>query len=290
MTTKRFWQVVVFGGFVVALTAAGITRARRQRIESDLTALAARSAEVHIAVAKNRDSLAGLEQRAADIEREMRQPAAPAVVPESLPGDEGAILVRDAALRAKFEQFVRRDVEGKYGALFRQWKLSPEKRAALYALLVRDAETTLDLRGVAGAHGLDLSHPGATKLRTRQFEELLAAEKALLAPAEYQALQQSQRMAGIREGLEELASSMAPREPLRAVQFGQLQQLLAEASSAYQGGGRATWETVDWSQVLARAPAFLSEAQLAEVRGYAQFWRLIAGQMTRMFPELTPGR
>jgi F0F1-type ATP synthase membrane subunit c/vacuolar-type H+-ATPase subunit K len=293
---KKIWIVVIGLGLAWSLAGLGAAWRERHRLEAGLAGFARDREQRHAVTARASDALAEVERLAAAELREQQeleaalQARTAASEPKSPDSDTGLILTRDPALRARFERSLRHELNEMYAARFQRWNLSPEKSEALYALLIRDAENELDLRGAAGAHGFDADHPGAADLRRRQFEELLAAEKTLLAPEEYEALQQFQRIEGVRDGVNGLCAIALATEPFGPAQIDQLTQVLAEASRSYRDGGRATWETVDWADVLTRAPAFLSAAQVDDMRNYAHLWQLAANHLPKIFPRGSEGK
>ncbi len=286
--TKKFWVGFITVGLAGSMFFTGAVVLKRRRIESDLARLAVQRAEQQRAILRAREALAEDDRAATAQQREqqefeaVRKAALGAVHPEARQLDDGLILAQHHELRAKFERAGRNDLDDSYGALFRQWKLSPEKIEKLTGLMIRDAENALDLRGAAGAHGVDIYGPGAVTMRERQFAELLAAEQALLAPEEYQALQRLQRINAVRSGVDELSAAALFSAPFTATQIEQLTQTLAEASRTYQSGGAASWDAIDWDRALARAASFLSEPQLAGVRGYVDFYGLAAQHLPQV--------
>jgi hypothetical protein len=75
------------------------------------------------------------------------------------------------------------------------------------------------------------------------------------------------------------ASSLSTSVPLTETQANQLLAILANASSSYQDGGKASPKTVNWDQVMAQAQDVLSAQQIAAISAEAQLgklWPLLA--------------
>lgn len=274
--TKRFWTVLLSLGLAVSCFEIAVSLLARRRADADNASLNEKLAQQREAMARARKSAADAQRLLAELPvdppaLEVPPPATDAPAPPTPPADDGLILTHHPALRAKFEQSIRADLHDRYSPLFQRWQLSGDKVEKLLGLMIRDAESALDLQGAAAARGLDLDAPEGTNLRTRQFAELLAAEQALLAPEQYQALQQFQRMDGVRPAIAEIASAALFSGPLTSAQADQLAQVMAECSPEYQAGGRAQSDTVNWDDALPRVAAFLPEAQFACVRTYAHF-------------------
>ncbi len=70
-------------------------------------------------------------------------------------------------------------------------------------------------------------------------------------------------------------SSLSISAPLTQEQSSQLMNILANASSAYGSGGRATAQSIDWSQALAQAQGILSEPQMNALRAESQLGQLM---------------
>jgi hypothetical protein len=73
---------------------------------------------------------------------------------------------------------------------------------------------------------------------------------------------------------------------LTETQANQLLMILANASSSYQDGGKATLKTVDWDQVMAQAQGVLSAQQIAAMSAEAQLGKL--GPLITQFRQSNP--
>jgi hypothetical protein len=85
----------------------------------------------------------------------------------------------------------------------------------------------------------------------------------------FQQLQNYQRIQPL-QGLVNDVSSLSISEPLNPQQSAQLLTILANASSSYQGGGKATQLSVDWSQAVPQAQGILSAAQINALNAESQ--------------------
>jgi RNA polymerase sigma factor (sigma-70 family) len=93
--------------------------------------------------------------------------------------------------------------------------------------------------------------------------------KSILGDEGFQQLQNYQRIQPL-QGLVNDVSSLSISEPLNPQQSAQLLTILANASSSYQGGGKATQLSVDWSQAVPQAQGILSAAQINALNAESQ--------------------
>jgi hypothetical protein len=109
--------------------------------------------------------------------------------------------------------------------------------------------------------------------------------RAILGDAAFAQLEQFRRMQPA-QGLVNEISSLSMDAPLSRDQTAQLIAIVANASPAYQSGGRADPRTVDWNQVEAQARNVLSEAQLNALHAQSLFTPLQA--LVKGFYETRP--
>ena len=276
MTKKISLGLIAFG--LVALCGTiGLAGRTKRGAEAAIADLANKQAALQAARVRAHAAIARADRVAAALQAQLEQLGAGGTTraegetaPEKLLPDDSLILATHPALRAKFEQSVRGGLAGKYATLFRRLNLSAEQSEKILGLMIRDAENELDLQGAVQERGLKMTDPAAAKLRERQIEALHAAEQAVLGAEYLSALQQFERVDGVRDGVERLCRlTLFSASPITGPQIEQLTQVFAEASRSYRSGGRAAWEGMDWDQALAGAAALLSKTQLAPIRAYA---------------------
>ncbi len=296
--TKRFWSALILVGFAVSIFEIVSTRHDRQRTNSEIDDLYGKLAQLRDATARAQASLDAAEKPLVEMPTKLSPPheVSPntnAATALALPADDGLILTHHPALRAKFERSIRTDLQNRYAAFFQRGNLSNEKIDKILNLMVRDAENELDLQGAAAARGVDLDTPGGARLREKQWTELLAAEKAILTPEQYEEFQQLQRREGVRPAIDELTSVVLFTGPFTATQIEQLLQVMAECSPEYRAGGRAVADTIDWQEALPRTASLLPEQQYMGVLAYANVIRRFqqVGDKVKQGPEpVAPGK
>lgn len=94
--------------------------------------------------------------------------------------------------------------------------------------------------------------------------------RAIFGEAGFAQFEQFRRMQPVQGLLNEI-SNLSPDAPLTRDQSAQLFAILANASPAYQAGGRADPRTIDWNQAEAQARSVLTVAQLEALRAQSQF-------------------
>jgi RNA polymerase sigma factor (sigma-70 family) len=110
-------------------------------------------------------------------------------------------------------------------------------------------------------------HPGDPQLPDDRL-------KAILGDQGFQQFQDFERVQPL-QGFVRDASSMSTSVPITETQANQLLMILANASSSYQGGGKASPNTVDWDQVMVQAQGVLSAQQIAAISAEAQLGKLM---------------
>ena len=190
-------------------------------------------------------------------------------------------LRNDPALRSQYLASERLNLEARYGPLLGQLGLSPEQASRFKDLLAVHAQELLEIRLAALPGGTAEPKADAASLDAAE-KRLRAAESDLLGDAGYRQLQQYERLLPVRYEVDTLAGSLALTDaPLGSGQADQLLQIIANASEAYQKGGRADTpmpgngeqltplmlahasitENIDWNAVLAQARTVLSPVQ-----------------------------
>jgi hypothetical protein len=165
----------------------------------------------------------------------------------------------EIAFRAKFD----RD----YRALFRKLALSPQQIDRFERRLFEDNMDKLDLHWTGEAQGLTKNDAALGAVRKEQEAALRIDLQAILGEDGYSALEQFRRANGVRGFVNDLATAMTLSERAMTLdQQDKLVQVIAEASARYQKGGNAMPWDANWDSIMAQAPSFLNEQQVAALR------------------------
>jgi hypothetical protein len=198
-------------------------------------------------------------------------------------------LQKNPRLQARYLASERTNLALSYGPFFQALGLTPEQADKFKDLMTDHAGKILDLRLIALAQGSGEPEPANAALQQQADDQLRAAQSDLLGEAGYQQLQQYERTLPARDQANALAGALAlTSTPLSAAQAEQITQIMANASSGYQNGGKAdlptpgNWEfigplmlahktieeTVDWDAVLVQSHSVLSDAQFGVFEAY----------------------
>ena len=111
-------------------------------------------------------------------------------------------------------------------------------------------------------------------------QECEAAQRELLGEAGFRQLQDYERTADMRELVRSTAGAATVADgPFTPQQAEQLIQVLANASSTYRSGGKASVQNTDWDAVEAPARAILSGGQYS-------FLQLSSRRLSRQADDL----
>ncbi len=187
-----------------------------------------------------------------------------------------ASLMQDPEFAAawKLEQEAR--IEQRYGALFKQLNLSPDKLAALKSLLVERENAGREVWASAAAQGLN---PRDNRDQLRELTNSLEAEvdkniEAQLGASVVTALDTYNSTSSQRNTVNDLTQKLSyAGQTLNDSQAQQLTKILAETGAQ---NGRTTTITDD---TITRAAGVLTHAQLTELK------RLQAEQQARQLIE-----
>ena len=227
----------------------------------------------------------------------------------------------DAARLLAIQQ--KAQINARYGALFHQLGLSPDKLAQLKSLLADKLSTPIDVLAAAGQQGIDpVRNPEAFRqLNQNAQAELDEKIKALLEPAGYAQYQNFLQVEPQRAVVNQLQQALSYSDtPLTAAQADRLVQILAETSPS-SGPGAATGAAVGYfsrtgpgsnvtvavgpappdgaalfggSQItddaIARAQGFLATAQVEALQEIQQQQQAAAQLRQLMFQQIGPGR
>lgn len=170
--------------------------------------------------------------------------------------------------------------DAEYRAYFDQIALSPERVERFKTRLFQDKIDQLDLRWIGQAQGAKRDDPAYRTLRKQQEETLSNDLKTMVGQEGYEALEQFRRANGVRGFVDDLATAMQLGDkPMTLDQQDQLVQTIAKASARFQKGGAAMPWDANWDAIMAQAPGFLTDAQVAALREHGDervrfVWRL----------------
>jgi len=97
--------------------------------------------------------------------------------------------------------------------------------------------------------------------------------KAILGDQGFQQFQDFERVQPLQSIVSD-TSSMSTSAPLTDTQASQLLMIIANASSSYQDGDKASPNTVNWDQVMVQAQGVLSAQQIAAISAEVQLGKL----------------
>lgn len=166
-----------------------------------------------------------------------------------------------------FERAYRLRFDAEYRTLFDRLALSPERVERFKQRLFQDRVDQLDLRWTAESRGASRDDPAFQALRRQQEETLRMDLQAILGPEGSDALDRWRRVNGVRGFVDELAAGMSlAGTGMTLDQQDQLVQAIAHESARFQKGGSAMPWDANWDAIMAKAPAFLTDAQVAALR------------------------
>jgi hypothetical protein len=187
--------------------------------------------------------------------------------PSPVRPDASQLLAANPEVLALFRGAFFARFEAEYRTYFDQVALPREKIERFKARLFQDRVDQLDLRWTAELRGAKRDDPAYQALRTQQEENLRTDLQAIVGPEGYKTLEQFRRANGVRGFVDELASAMTlANRPMTLDQQDQLVQTIAEASARFQKGGNAMPWDANWDAIMAQAPTFLTDAQVAALR------------------------
>lgn len=172
------------------------------------------------------------------------------------------IAYNDPQLMNLFIASKKSELQQRYVALFQRLNLTAADRDAFKAILLAEIARGIDLAAASHARGLPQTDPVFGKLREdsdRQTDSELTALLGVAGVAEYKDFK---RTTTVRTFVDAFASQLAVSEPLQPTQAEQLARTLANASPAYQKGGIAVAQDLDWASVDREVPAYLTPSQL----------------------------
>ena len=190
--------------------------------------------------------------------------------------DLADLMEANPALRTLFKQSFRASLGLRFQPLYDRAHPSPEQIDRFEALITDAEQDKLDLQAAAKTQGLVANDPSLAKLRQQAAEKLRSAQKEILGDAGYQELQRYNRQQPLLEFTGTLAYLVAPTgTPLTAPQCDQLLEVLSNASSQYQTGGRANLNTIDSKRALQEAEQILTPIQFAAAQANANIVEIV---------------
>jgi hypothetical protein len=194
---------------------------------------------------------AALDQQSAAAAREKAEKAK-----EAARADGQEFLATSTQGRAMLIDIGRAQIARNYAAFYRMAKLTPEQ--------MEEFENQTNAQWLSTIVMTPNSvHPEQSVLPDEQA-------RAILGEAGFAQFEQFRRMQPIQGVVNEI-SSLSPDAPLSRDQSAQLLAIFANASPAYQSGGKADPRTLDWAQVEAQARGVLTAPQLEALHAQGQF-------------------
>jgi hypothetical protein len=236
-------------------------------------------------IAKTRDYLATRIHKAEEMQVALQQaqhqkvPTAKTLAESKAPAqprrDMADLMETNPSLRALFRQSFRANLGLQFQPFYDRAHLSPEQIEKFESLMTDAEQDKIDLRAAAKTQGLATNDPSLAKMRQQAYEKLQSAQKEILGDAGYQELQRYDRLQPLLGFTTSFGSLVAQTgNPLTASQCDLLLDVLSNASSQYQSGGRADLTTIDSKHVLQQAELILTPIQFAALQANANMIEL----------------
>jgi hypothetical protein len=196
-------------------------------------------------------------------------PTVPADIKPGTPGraprppSTGDLLHDNPQLSNLWIAMQRSQLQQRYGVLFQALNLTPVQRDKFKDIIAAKVARQTDISAAAAAQGLEFNDPVIRKFADdsqKQMETELLAE---LGEKSFQAYQEFDRTAPLREFVGGFAVQMAMTEPLTPAQAEQLAKALIGATPAAEIGRYVDPGKVNWTVVDRAAEQFLSPTQFA---------------------------
>jgi hypothetical protein len=175
-----------------------------------------------------------------------------------------SLLASDPKLLGLYLKSYRLGLNGQFRAAFKSLGLTPAQIAKLEDIATAAEADTIDIRASAEAQGLSTSDPGITAMMQESKQDFRNAVASVIG-INWQLLQASSvgRIQPLQSAVDQVAAQVAfDAQPLTSDQAAELTQILANNSSAYKSGGRATPNSVDWAAAEAQAAGTLTPAEV----------------------------
>jgi len=260
---------------LLSLGLAGWAFHQRQHVQAEAAELANSKSNLEAAIKHAQAVLDGRKQaetaaKAKALAQLRAAQASSPTMPNGRP-DFDAIVSSHPDLLAMYVKAARGYLAQTWGATFARLHLSGDQVDQMETLMIDDMENSMDLNAAIQSQGLSYNDPAAVTEREKQAADLQAAEVNVIGQQAYDAFDAVSRANAVRGTVEQVASMTTfSAAPLTGEQSEQLTQVMAQSSTDYQSGKKATAATVNWNAVLSQAPAFLSPTQVATLQGVAQ--------------------
>ncbi len=169
-------------------------------------------------------------------------------------------LLKEPEFQVLFLANQRAELNARYGALFRQLHLSPEKAEAFKDIAARREEQSMDVQAIMREKKVGHEDPGIAQswqqINTTYQNEM----RRLLGDTDYQKFQDFDHTTQARNIVSGLAGGSVTvlREPLTAEQSEQLVQIMATTKTGPSAAAEMDWDAID-----TKAQAILSPTQFA---------------------------
>jgi hypothetical protein len=181
--------------------------------------------------------------------------------------DLADLMEANPALRTLFKQSFRANLGLRFLSWYKKAHVSPEQIERFEVLMTDAEQDKVDLQAAAKTQGLMANDPSLANVRQQAAEKLRKAQKEILGDASYQSLLQDGRLRPLEGFTMSFASLVAyAGTPVSAPQIDQLLDVLGNASSQYQTGGRANLSTIDTKRMLQQAEPILTPVQYAALK------------------------
>jgi hypothetical protein len=157
----------------------------------------------------------------------------------------------------------RSQLQRRYGVLFQALNLTPVQREKFKDIIAAKVARETDIGAAAKAQGLEYNDPVIKKLADDSQQRMETELLAELGEKNFQAYQEFDSTASLREFVGGFAVQMAMTDPLTPTQAGHLTKALIDATPAVEASRYVDPGKVNWSMVDRVAERVLSPTQFA---------------------------
>jgi hypothetical protein len=282
--------------FVMAAGLAWYTWRQNSRLDPSLHALRQRQSTLAAKIALARDQMDARRQSQAELQARIQSlHASKVVAAQDNSGDDAlkreslaTLVTSDPHLLDLYLKSYRLGLRRQYSAAYQALGLAPSQIDKLEDLATEHEAEGLDIRASAEAQGLTNTDPGIQAMlhESNEQEKTAAAEVIGLS---WQLIQASSagRVQPLQSEVSKVAMQVAyDAEPMTSAQAAQLTQILANNSSTYQSGGRATPNSIDWDSAAVQAAGTLPPAQVQAMTTFGTLNALL--NLVRQFNATQP--
>jgi len=199
-------------------------------------------------------------------------------------------MAADPKMRKLYLDAFQANLALRFGALYRQFHLAPAQIARFEQLATDHADDQVTAEIAALQQGMSLDDPEFKALRQKDTAVFYAAISDEISPAvsarviALDHIVQSQGLAN------EILTMRGPGSaPVTSEQVEELAQDLANASPAYQGGGNASTQDINWDAAYALAARTFSADQLEGFRVSAEH-RAVSERLRQFSQQQLPSK